>query len=226
MLFINSVIYFDGHMKETRAQRVRAASSERREREKQELRQAILAAAQELFLAHGYEGLSMRLVAEKIGYTPTTIYLYFEDKDDLLFAVMDEAYDRFTADLEVAYRSTDDPLQRLRSLADAYVHFALQSQGAYQLIFMQRPDFLLKWKAGTKQPRAASLSILREAIQQAQHAGVIGAGDVELQSDVFWAAVHGAASLAIAMPALFGHERLERTVAAVLDAALHSLRPT
>jgi AcrR family transcriptional regulator len=211
-------------MKETRAQRVRTASSERREREKQELRQAILAAAQELFFAHGYEGLSMRLVAEKIGYTPTTIYLYFEDKDDLLFAVMDQAYDRFTADLEGAYRSTDDPLARLRNLANAYIRFALQNQEAYQIIFMQRPDFLLKWKAGTKQPRAASLSILKDAVRQAQQAGVVSAGDVDLQSDVFWAAVHGAASLAIAMPALFGHGRLEQTIAAALEAALHSLR--
>jgi AcrR family transcriptional regulator len=212
-------------MKETRSHRVRVASSERREREKQELRQAILAAAQELFFAHGYEGLSMRLVAEKIGYTPTTIYLYFADKDDLLFAVMDQAYDRFTADLEAAYRSTDDPLTRLRNLAQAYIRFALQNQDAYQMIFMQRPDFLLKWKAGTKQPRAASLSILTEAIQQAQEVGVIRAGDVDQQSDILWAAVHGAASLAIAMPALFGHGRLEQTVAAVLDSALHSFRP-
>jgi AcrR family transcriptional regulator len=213
-------------MKETQVQRVRAASSERREREKQELRQTILAAAQDLFLTHGYEGLSMRLVAEKIGYTPTTIYLYFEDKDDLLFAVMDQAYDRFTADLEAAYRSTDDPLQRLRNLAQAYIRFALQNQEAYQMIFMQRPDFLMKWKSGTKEPRAASLYILKEAIQQAQEVGVISAGDVGLQSDVFWAAVHGAASLAIVMPELFGRGRLEPTVAAVLDASLYSLRPT
>lgn len=204
---------------------MRAASSERREREKHELRQAILAAAQALFLAHGYEGLSMRLVAEKIGYTPTTIYLYFEDKDDLLFAVMDQAYDRFTSDLEVAYRSTDDPLTRLSSLAHAYIRFALQNQEAYQMIFMQRPDFLMKWKAGTKQPRAASLVILKDAIRQGQQAGVLSAGDVDLQSDVFWAAVHGAASLAIAMPELFGAGRLELTIAEVLESSLRSLRP-
>jgi AcrR family transcriptional regulator len=212
-------------MKETRAQRVRAASSERREREKQELRQAILAAAQELFLAHGYEGLSMRLVAEQIGYTPTTIYLYFEDKDDLLFAVMDQAYDRFTADLEVAYRSTEESLTRLRNLGHAYIRFALQNREAYQMIFMQRPDFLLKWKAGTKQPRAASLAILKAALQHAQQVGVIDIGDVDLQSDLFWAAVHGAASLAISMPELFGHGRLEQTVTAVLESSLHNLRP-
>ena len=210
-------------MNATRVQRIRAASSERRDREKQELRQAILTAAQKLFLAHGYEGLSMRLVAEQIGYTPTTIYLYFEDKDDLLFAVMDQAYDRFTADLEAAYHSTNDPLPRVRSLAEAYIHFALQNPEAYQMIFLQRPDFLMKWKVGTKQPRAASLSILKNAIEQAQQAGVISTGDVDLQSDVLWATVHGAAALAITMPGLFGHGRIERTMAMVLEAALHSL---
>lgn len=212
-------------MKATRAQRVRAASSERREREKQELRQAILDAAQELFLAHGYEGLSMRLVAERIGYSPTTIYLYFADKDDLLFAVMDHAYDRFTGDLERAFAATEEPLARLRALARAYLSFAQQNREAYQMIFMQRPDFLLKWKAGTRQPRAASLAILQRAIEQAQAAGAIRAGAVETQSDVFWAAMHGAASLAIAMPQLFGRGNHEQAFEAVLDAALRSLSP-
>jgi AcrR family transcriptional regulator len=211
-------------MKATRVQRVREASSERREREKQELRQAILDAAQELFLSQGYAGLSMRLVAEKIGYTPTTIYLYFNDKDDLLFAVMDQAYDRFTSDLERAYATPADPLTRLRNLAHTYIRFALQQKEAYQLIFLQRPDFLLQWKAGTRQPRAASLAFLKAAITEAQQAGVIQTGDVDLQSDVFWASIHGAASLAITMPALFAHGRLDQTMEAVIEAALHPLR--
>jgi AcrR family transcriptional regulator len=48
-------------------------------------RQAILTAAGALFLEQGYERFSLRKVAERIGYSPTTIYPYFRDKDDLLF---------------------------------------------------------------------------------------------------------------------------------------------
>ena len=57
---------------------------ERRAREKKELRGEILDAARDLFLREGYENVSMRKIAEKIEYSPTTIYLYFQDKADLL----------------------------------------------------------------------------------------------------------------------------------------------
>jgi AcrR family transcriptional regulator len=204
----------------TRNQRMRAASSERREREKQELRQAILDAARQLFLANGYEGLSLRQVAEQIGYTPTTIYLYFADKDDLLFAVVDQAYEQFTADLQRAYDSTADPRERLRALAEAYIAFGRRNPEAYQVMFMQRPDFLLKWKAGTRRPRSTSLLILKHAVQQAQEAGVVRPGNIDALSDVFWAAVHGAVSLAIAMPQLFGNSGHAESFAVIVDAAL------
>ena len=61
---------------------------ERREREKSEVRDKILDAARELFIAEGYEGVSMRKVADKIEYTPTTIYGYFADKEDLFRQLM------------------------------------------------------------------------------------------------------------------------------------------
>ena len=68
----------------TRGERIRTASRHRREQEKEELRQTILKAAGALFLEQGYDGFSMRHLAESIGYSPATLYLYFRDKDDLL----------------------------------------------------------------------------------------------------------------------------------------------
>lgn len=149
----------------------------------------------------------------------------FADKDDLLFAVVDQAYEQFTADLQRAYDATADPRERLRALAEAYITFGRQNPEAYQVIFMQRPDFLLKWKAGTKQPRATSLLILKRAVQQAQEAGVLRAGNVDALSDVFWAAVHGAVALAIAMPQLFGAAGHAESFAAIVDAALRGTSP-
>src|SRR5260221_9833654 len=90
---------------DTQAQRLSLAIRHRQEREKQELRQAILAAAGELFLEQGYERFSMRKVAERIGYSPTTIYLYFRDKDDLLFTVIDDGFVRFGQQLALAAES-------------------------------------------------------------------------------------------------------------------------
>src|SRR5690606_10552707 len=68
--------------------RTKSASAKRRERERALLRKNILQAASQEFLEHGYEDFSLRRVAERIGYTPTTIYLYFRNKDDLLHSTV------------------------------------------------------------------------------------------------------------------------------------------
>ena len=60
---------------------------ERREREKESLRQDILDVAREMFATEGYESVSMRKIADKIEYSPTTIYLYFKDKNELFYAL-------------------------------------------------------------------------------------------------------------------------------------------
>ena len=68
--------------------------TERREREKEEIRHKILDAARELFAAEGYEKVTMRRIAEAIEYSPTAIYLHFKDKDDLVRALCDADFGR------------------------------------------------------------------------------------------------------------------------------------
>lgn len=195
----------------TQSERLRQAIRHRQDQEKQELRQAILAAAGELFLEQGYEHFSMRKVAERIGYSPTTIYLYFRDKDDLLFTVVDEGFVRFGRELVAAAASTEDPWERLIALGRAYVTFGLQNPVYYQLMFMQRTDFLMHQPAGESQPRIASFQVLRQTVQQAIDVGILRPGDAESYSDVLWALVHGMVSLAISMP-MFDATRIQRAM--------------
>src|SRR6266853_4664940 len=112
---------------DTQAQRLRQAIRHRQERDKQELRQAILDAAGELFLEQGYERFSLRKVAERVGYSPTTIYLYFRNKDDLLFTIVDEGFERFGLQLAAAAESQEDSWERIIALGRAYITFALQN---------------------------------------------------------------------------------------------------
>lgn len=198
-------------MANTQAERLRKAIRHRQEREKQELRQAILHAAGELFLEQGYERFSLRKVAERIGYSPTTIYLYFRDKDDLLFNVVDEGFVRFSQQLIAEAERQEDPWERIIALGRAYVAFGLQNPVYYQLMFMQRADFLTHTSEGESQPRIASFQVLRQAVQQAIDAGILRPGDAESYSDVLWALVHGMVSLAISMPA-FDTSRIQRTM--------------
>jgi AcrR family transcriptional regulator len=174
----------------TQAERVRVASRRRREQDKHELRQAILAAAGELILERGYEAFSLRQVAERIGYSATTIYLYYDNKDALVGAVIGEGFARFLRALEVV--TTEDPWGRIRDLGRAYLRFARDNPVYYRLMFMFRPDLV---RLAPQQ--GDSFALLQHAVQRAIDAGVLRAGDARAYSTVLWALVHGVASLAI-----------------------------
>ena len=145
----------------SRTQRTRTASRQRREQEKEELRQTILAAAAALFLEHGYEAFSLRQVAEQIGYSPTTIYLHFEDKTDLLFAVVDNAYAEFSRRLQAAYNTTTDALARIRALGQAYVDFGLANPVIFRIDLHaphRLPHAVARWRGPATRHSPADLA--------------------------------------------------------------------
>src|SRR5262245_8023287 len=119
---------------------------ERRARAKEGLRQEILEAARELFAENGYQDVTIRRIAEKIEYSPTTIYLYFEDKDDLLHQICEETFAKLYATLEklTSDRSAGDPLIPLRNGLRGYVDFGLAHPNHYRVAFMMRVERDLK----------------------------------------------------------------------------------
>ena len=210
--------------KTTRAERLRDASRQRRDQEKQDVRQAILDAAAALFREHGYERFSLRQVAERIGYSPTTIYLYFTDKDALLFTVADVGFTRFGEQLVAAAGSTADPAERLAAMGRAYIDFGLQNPAYYQLMFMQRGDFLMAQRAGECKPRIDSFSVLQQAVRDAINAGAMRSGDAAPYADALWALVHGIVAMAITMP-FFPAERAHAAATAGFALMLDAMQP-
>src|SRR5450432_1018809 len=95
---------------------------ERRAREKEELRQEIMEAARELFVKEGFDNVSMRKIAEKIEYSPTTIYLYFQDKGDLLDCIVEETLLSLRAKLD-SLRTRQDLVGDLKNGLRAYIEY-------------------------------------------------------------------------------------------------------
>src|SRR5581483_10936141 len=65
---------------------------ERQERDREAVRRGILDAARELFVAEGYQNVSIRKIAERIEYSPAAIYSYFPSKDDIFFSLAEEGF--------------------------------------------------------------------------------------------------------------------------------------
>ena len=107
---------------------------ERKAREKQELRQEILDAARELFVEQGYEAVSMRKIADRIEYSPTTIYLYFEDKAELFECLCGETFEKLIVELDKI--SPTDPVEGFRAGLRRYIEFGTAHPAHYRITFM------------------------------------------------------------------------------------------
>ena len=192
--------------------RTKNASEKRRERERMALRKNILKAASQEFLEHGYESFSLRRVAERIGYTPTTIYLYFRNKDDLLHGTVLEGFQEFDAQIAHVAASHRDPLKRVEALGNFYVQFGMDNPALYRLMFMQRSDLYLMprfheddanaenlspMNPQEQTPRILAQKLLVQALEEAMKNGSMEKGDTKLKADVLWVGVHGLVSLAI-----------------------------
>lgn len=187
-------------MNTSRSERLKVQSAARRQQQKLELRRSILDAAGALFLEHGSSGFSLRQVAETIGYSPTTVYLYFENKEDLLFEVCLEGFETFGKLLEDAAASSPDPLERIYALGHAYVAFGTEHPAHYRLMFMERGDFLHRQDPKSKKPTIDSFQVLVAAVYEAHAAGLLRPGDPLDYVYSLWAGVHGLVALWLSDP--------------------------
>jgi AcrR family transcriptional regulator len=175
---------------------------ERREREKSKTRDKILDAARELFVTEGYDGVSMRRVAEKIEYSPTAIYVHFADKNELFHELCQQDYSRLAEVFQSSAMSID-PLERLKQIGRTYIDFGVHYPNHYRFMFMTphpaiEPNEEECEKKGN--PELDAYAFLKWAVQQAIDAGRLREElvDAELVSQTVWAAVHGVISLNIA----------------------------
>lgn len=189
-------------VKATRATRLRQKSGARRQQQKTEVRRALLDAASELFLEHGLAGFSLRGVAERVGYSATTVYLYFENKDDLLFAISLDGFEQFGQALQTAYDTTADPVERIGALGQAYIAFGVAHPAHYRLMFMEHGEFLNKTNPHDQKPTSDTFGILVRAVHEAHAAGRVRSGNPMDLVYTLWAGVHGLVALTLCVPML------------------------
>ena len=171
--------------------------AERKEREREGVKDLILNAAREIFLTEGYENTSIRKIASKIEYSPGVIYLHFKDKNDLLLALHDKA---FECKMEALFHSTGhiaDPLERLRQIGLGYLQYGIDNPQDYELMFIlsctmetlaTKEEF---WKDG-----AMAIGLVKETVKACMDAGYFRQ-DINLDeaSLMLWAQVHGLVTL-------------------------------
>ncbi|MCC7156712.1 MAG: TetR/AcrR family transcriptional regulator [Bryobacterales bacterium] len=202
--------------------------TERRAREKEELRSRIIEAATELFVHEGYTSVSMRRIAEKIEYSPSTIYLYFKDKADLVTHICAETFRKLTAALDAIVSSGESASNKLRSCLRAYIDFGLQNPNHYYVTFCvpeyQWKDVSPETEGGIYQLGIQAFQSLRDGLTACQRSPEFRIEDVETTAQMVWTMIHGVTSLLITLPTQFPWVERERLIETSLDHILRSLR--
>ena len=166
---------------------------ERKEREREEMRKLILDAAQTLFLANGYEKVSIRNIADAIEYSPATIYLYFKDKNDLLFALHQRGFVQMVEEFRPLLLLTD-PFEKLVEMGRSYIRFAVQNPELFDLMFiMTAPMDTLDNKDWVEGDQAFGL--LMQVVQECIDAGVFRKHNVQATAMMIWSGIHGYTAL-------------------------------
>lgn len=192
--------------------------SPRREKYRNAQRKAILQAARQLFLRHGYEKFSMRKLAAKVGCVPGTLYLYFRDKEQLFDCLVEDSFRELSlAKHQLPSHLADDPVELLKRGARLYVDFGLHNPEAYKFAFvLQRPGPKNIWR-----PHGAFIA-LRSLVQRCVDEKRFRLVDVDLASQAVWAALHGVTSLLILRPS-FPWAEPAQLIPQVIDNAVKGL---
>jgi AcrR family transcriptional regulator len=197
-------------------------SRNRLQSDKENLRQEIMDAAREMFVAEGYGQVSMRKIADKIGYSATTIYLYFRDKNDLLHQICEQTFARLAQNIKAIYQLSDNPLEKLRSGLREYIHFGLKHPSQYEIVFITPLPVNIESEFEETNGKVA-FDTLRTVITECISANLLKHNDVELISQTLWAGIHGVTALLIQHTGFPFVER-ERLIDSVIDTLIVGIK--
>lgn len=190
---------------------------ERKELEKSEMRGLILKTAMNLFLDKGFENITIRNIAEKIEYSPATIYLYFKNKDEILYTLRSEGFEKLYEHQKSSLK-LNDPIERLHKHGEAYIQFALENPEYYDLMFMMKGPVKRIQEINDCDIGLKSYELLKTNVKECMEAGLFPRTNIDVAAFSLWSYVHGIASLIIrGRGIMFPEERINYIVEGALN---------
>ncbi len=168
----------------------------------EQVREKILEGALDIIVKNGYDALTMRLLASRIGMTAPNIYNYYSGKEALYFSIVIRGFEKLFKNLEKAYKSVDDKFARARALFEAYIEFGITNQRYYDVMFNRFTPYYggnqrRSHQGLAESERRISMNIVN--LTQKSISEMLGTDidDMTMQMRVIqiWSALHGMVSL-------------------------------
>jgi len=185
-------------------------------------RAEILTAAERIFVEHGYEGATIRKIADEVGLSSTALYMHFSDKSEMLHEICRGAFEALIASHQQILVQDEPPEARLRRMIEAYIKFGFDNPNAYRLTYLTRPVEAREGAQTVAQETGSELfRAFVAVVEQAVAAGRMR-GDPAMLAQAIWACGHGIVSLRITKPYFewADREELTRTMLDALFAGL------
>ncbi len=167
----------------------------RSDHSREEIREMALAAAERLVAEQGYQALSARKLAGAIGYTVGTLYLVFENLDDLILQVNGRTLDRLHQRIMADQAECGDPQACLLQLGHSYIRFADREPQAWELIFEHRLSDGQSAPTWYQEKVAHMFALVEERL--APLCGDRPRQEIVQAARALWGGVHGICMLAI-----------------------------
>ena len=182
----------------------------------------ILAAAERIFVQCGYEGATIRKIADEVGVSSTALYMHFRDKSEILHEICQAAFEKLLdTDLEIIRRRIPAE-SKVRIMLEAYMNFGFENPNAYRLVFLTRPQEAEQGAESVAQDMGRQVfdqfhSCVKELAEQGRLKT-----DSTTAAQTLWAGCHGIVSLIITKPYFdwSARQELSRTM---LDALFEGL---
>ena len=163
---------------------------ERKQRERADRERLIVATARELAEQQGWDAVTTRRLAERIEYSQPVLYSHFRGKREIIGAVALEGASEKAVAMRSATAAASTPRERVAALARAYLDFAERNPAVYDALF-QLDGGLAYAQEDTPEQLKDAFAALLETLGEVAGDGV----EPELFTEVFWASLHGVATL-------------------------------
>lgn len=187
-------------------------------------RAEILDAAERIFVAEGYEGATIRKIADEVGVSSTALYMHFPDKACILHEIVEGTLSQLLArNTEIAAKPLD-AVVRTRMMLEAYMRWGLEHPNAYQLVYCStRPVSTDPTPERTSELSHQCYEAFSGVVREVAASGRLRTGSGDSAAQALWMACHGVVALLISRPNFEWVDDREELMTVTLEGMLHGL---
>lgn len=187
-------------------------------------RAEILEAAERIFVAEGYEGATIRKIADEVGVSSTALYMHFPDKSCILLEICQATIrELLERNAEIAVKPMD-AVNRVKLMLETYMRWGFDHPNAYELVFSNvgRLPPNIGEEETTADLGAQCYDVFSGVVREIAAEGRLRTGTADSAAQALWASCHGVVTLGITRPR-FAWAPREELISVTLDGLLHGL---